>query len=297
MNVLAEASGSLEDRIHAIHQELATAASLRPCPHVNKLFGDLVQLSIDAPRCEGVRVLADPVLRGIQESLWRVCAHGEFELELDWARRIAASDDPWATARSFPYYENYVRLTQLEALSLCGVSGRLPRSVVLIGCGPLPLTGLLLASIHGVSVRAIDVDAEASQLANAVAERLEIPHFRAHEGDALSLPATAEEEVVFLAALVGINRRDKLRVLRHLGSVMPAGALLLVRSARSLRSLLYPEIDPAALAPFVPIIEIHPHDEIINSVIIARAPLVAQRREGRAAPQPQWKKNGESIGR
>ena len=47
-------------------------------------------------------------------------------------------------------------------------------------------------------------------------------------------------DTVFLAALVGLDSPAKIRVLRNLARRLRPGALVVCRSARGLRSVLYP---------------------------------------------------------
>lgn len=266
-------ASSLSTRIQRIYQELATMGSLEPSQRVNHLFSELVSISMSRSRGEVDEVLGDPVVSGIREGLWRVCSRGEFELERHWARRIVAADDPAAELRSFPYAINYEKLTRLELSSLRGVRDELPRRVLFIGSGPLPFTSILLAERHGLPVSNIDVDEEACADARALARRLGLSErLKFICADALSCSDLSEFDCVFLAALVGMNRREKTRLLNHLHGVMRPGALLLVRSSQRLRTLLYPEVDIHGMAPFEPLLEIHPHDEVINSVIIAERP-------------------------
>lgn len=47
-------------------------------------------------------------------------------------------------------------------------------------------------------------------------------------------------QVVFLAALVGTDTRSKLEILRDLAARLQPGCLVVARSARGMRSVLYP---------------------------------------------------------
>lgn len=77
-------------------------------------------------------------------------------------------------------------------------------------------------------------------------------------------------DVVFLAALVGMNKADKARVIGHLSKNMAPGAILMLRSAHGARAFLYPVIDPCDLNGFEILSVFHPTDEVINSVVVAR---------------------------
>ncbi|XYH97690.1 nicotianamine synthase family protein [Sorangium sp. So ce1128] len=263
----------LSSRIHRIYQELAMMGSLEPSQRVNHLFSELVSISRSRSRSDAAAVLEDPIVDAIREALWRVCARGEYELERHWARRIGAAADPAAELQRFPYVPNYEKLTRLEVSALRGVRDALPRSVLFIGSGPLPFTSLLLAQRHGLAVTNIDIDEEACDSARTLARRLGLSDRLSFiRADAMSCADLAEFDCVFLAALVGMNKREKGRLLRHLCASMRPGALLLVRSSQRLRALLYPEVDIHSMDPFVPLLELHPHDEVINSVIIAERP-------------------------
>ncbi|MGK3988645.1 nicotianamine synthase family protein [Sorangium sp. So ce136] len=263
----------MSSRIHRIYQELAMMGSLEPSQRVNQLFSELVSIARSGSRSEAESVLEDPIVGAIREALWRVCARGEYELERHWAGRIGAAADPAAELQRFPYVPNYEKLTRLELSALRGVRDAMPRSVLFIGSGPLPFTSMLLAQRHGLAVTNIDIDEEACDSARTLARRLGLSDRLSFiRADAMACTDLADFDCVFLAALVGMNKREKGQLLRHLCASMRPGALLLVRSSQRLRALLYPEVDIHGMNPFVPLLELHPHDEVINSVIIAERP-------------------------
>lgn len=51
---------------------------------------------------------------------------------------------------------------------------------------------------------------------------------------------------------------------------MRPGAMLLARSARGLRTLLYPPVDLRAMPGFEVLEVVHPTDDVVNSVVVAR---------------------------
>jgi hypothetical protein len=62
-------------------------------------------------------------------------------------------------------------------------------------------------------------------------------------GDAANLGSLENFDVVFLAVLVGMSSREKIHVLRNVCLKMKNVALLCVKRAAQLRSLLYPVIE------------------------------------------------------
>jgi nicotianamine synthase len=258
--------------IHRIYQSLATAPSLAPSERVNGLFTDLVRLARAGAPATVRQVLEDPIVRAIQGNLQRLCSRGEYLLEAHWARILCeAPADAWVVLRSFPYFDNYLQLSRLEMTAVATVAAPPIRHGLFVGGGPLPLTALLLAREHGLSVTSVEVDAQACQLSRGLARRLGLTEaLEIRQADILEVDDYQDFDLVVLASLVGVERRAKDRVLAHLGRHMKPGTLLVLRSAARLRSLLYPRVELDQLAPFEPLLEIHPHHEVINSVIIAR---------------------------
>ncbi|HYO74009.1 MAG TPA: nicotianamine synthase family protein [Archangium sp.] len=275
--MLTPGRDELPTRIHHIDQQLATAPSLEPTEEVSRLFRELVGISISPLHAaEASRVLADPILDAIRENLWRVCSRGEYALERQWAIRALEAAQPWEELRRFPYYANYEKLTRLEFNSLRGASEEPPRRVLFVGSGPLPLTSILLAHRYGLHVSNLEIDEHAWRISRELSRRLGLEERMVYQrADVLSCSDLAGYDCVFLAALVGMSRREKVRLLRHLAEHMRPGALLLVRSSQRLRGLLYPEVDVSHLGSFIPRMELHPHDEVVNSVIIAERPASA----------------------
>lgn len=74
-------------------------------------------------------------------------------------------------------------------------------------------------------------------------------------------------DVVYVAALVGMSAVEKEDVVRK----MKRDALVVLRSAHSLRALLYPMVDVAALHRLGLQVELvlHPWNRVVNSVIVA----------------------------
>jgi Nicotianamine synthase protein len=292
-------AGATAHALRAIYEELVACEDLRPGAAVDDAFGRLVELVVGSSAGQAAEVLAHPAVSSVVPRLRALCFEGEYELERAWAQRIATSSDPGGDLGRFPYVENYRRLSAMERAVLArpfdAYRRRPPERVALVGSGPLPLTAFLLAG-RGVRVDNIDSDAAALALSRRVADALGIDGMSflnvdvgtGAAGTADAAGATdaagaagaagagvvdfAAYDLVVLAALVGLTPDGKSRVITHLATAMAPGALLLARSAHGLRTLLYPEIDMADLAPFEVLDVVHPTHEVINSVILARKP-------------------------
>ncbi|KAL7082984.1 hypothetical protein ACP275_14G134200 [Erythranthe tilingii] len=178
----------------------------------------------------------------------------------------------------FPYYSNYLKLSQLEyhLLTRHLNPNSSPTRLAFVGSGPLPLTSIILATHHLKSAIFYNYDIDGS--ANFVAEKLvssnpdlsERMVFHTKDILGTSSDELRQYEVVFLAALVGMESDEKVRVIEHLAVNMADGAILVVRSAKGARAFLYPVVGPGCLCGFEVLSVYHPIDDVINSVVVAR---------------------------
>lgn len=251
-------------------ERLAAGTGLDPGPDTDRAFGELVALCLEEV---GPGVLADPRVAAVTPRLRELCAAGEYRLERSWARRVAAAADPEAELRGFPYLENYRALTRLELHTVAGLRATGPGRVCVLGSGPLPLSALLTARALGAAVDAVDVEADATGLAAAVLGRFPDGGLvRTHRADARDFAGLAGADLVVLAALVGLDRPGKQAVLGAVAGRMRPGAVLVVRGAHRLRTLLYPPVDPrdvAAAGRLQVLAEVRPHHDVVNSLLVA----------------------------
>lgn len=263
----------LRDEITAIVDRLTGLPDLEPGPDVNRLLSRLVRLCVEVPGAAGSRVVSDPAIAPLVPGLRRLCGRAEYLLERHWARSVASAGDPPGRLAAFPYRANYEQLTELELHLLAGVGCDLSRleRICFLGGGPLPLSALLLGRRLDVRIDVVDRDREASSLAEEVIGRLQLSH-RLHTwtAEALEFPLVAECDVLVLAALVGDTQGDKRRLLADLAERVRPGALLVVRGAHGLRTLLYPAVDVTDLEGWAPLALAHPFTEVVNSVLVAR---------------------------
>lgn len=257
----------------AIHAELAGCRDLRPGPVVDATFRRLVRLAVETDD-EAARALLDrPAVRAVGDELRAFSAEGEHQLEVAWADRVAASADPVTEVRCFPFVDNYRQLHAMEqgALERLAGGGVPSDRVAVVGSGPLPLTALLLAA-GGAHVDNLDRDPVALAASRRVVDALGAGGLGFVVADAGG-PADvdlAPYGLVVLAALAGPTPAEKARVVRHVAASMAPGAVLLARSARGMRTLLYPEVDLGAVTGLDVLGTVHPEGEVVNSVVVAR---------------------------
>lgn len=263
------------EKVCWVYDQIAKLESLKPSKNVDMLFNQLV-LTCIPPFSLDVTKLSTP-LQHIRSHLITLCAQAESLLESHYSNLLASYSNPLDHLHIFPYYSNYIKLTLLEFTLLTQHLPYVPTQIAFVGSGPLPLTSILLASIHLPTTTFHNYDLDS--LANSNASRLVESHPNLssrvlfHTADILDVSdGLAHCQVVYLAALVGMAKEDKVRVIRHLANHMAPGAILMVRSAHGARAFLYPVVDTCDLQfqGFHVLTVFHPTDDVINSVVIAR---------------------------
>lgn len=273
------ASSMIVERILSCHEQLAASASLDPAPHIDRLFTELVRTCTTSTGSRATAVLADPRLGERRADLLRICAEGESRLEDLWAQRICRVSDPEAQIAAFPYVDNYHRLVRLElgALAGAGWSADRTRSIGFLGGGPLPLSALLTHRATGSRVDVIDNAAAAVERAERFLATVQprggvrVVHADARRPAAMA-PVLADSDLVIIAALVGLDRDEKRRVLRAVTGAVAPGTYVVIRSAAELRTMLYPDVsaDDVIAGGLTPISLVHPMDDVVNSVWVTR---------------------------
>ncbi|KAM0866591.1 hypothetical protein ACQ4PT_042541 [Festuca glaucescens] len=301
MDAQNKAAAALVKKIAGLHRAISKLPSLSPSPEVDALFTALVATCV-RPSPVDVATLG-PKAQRMRGELVRLCADAEARLEAHCSDAVAALDHPLHHLRLFPYYEDYVSLSDLEhALLARHAPDRLaaPVRVAFVGSGSLPLSSLLLAARHMPSavVDSFDWCADANDRARrlllrgddgGVAARMS---FRTADVEGLTHELAAYD-VVFLATSVGVAAAEqKARVIAHLGEHMADGAALIVRSAHGARGFLCPVVEPADVGRggFQVLAVHHPDDDVvINSVIVARKVAGGRHELAPAATSPPCK--------
>jgi nicotianamine synthase len=277
---LAEEEAALVQKISALATAISKLPSLSPSPEVNALFTELVTACVPPSTIDVERL--GPEAQEMRGRLIRLCSEAEGLLEAHYSDLLADFDNPLDYLKLFPYFNNYILLSQLEyGLLARHVPGPPPARVAFVGSGPLPLSSLVLAARHlpAASFDNYDICGEANdrarRLVRADDDLAARMAFRTSDVADVTREMAAYD-VVFLAALVGMAAEEKARVVEHIGRHMAPGAALVVRSAHGARGFLYPVVDPEEIrrGGFEVLAVHHPEGEVINSVIIARKPVL-----------------------
>lgn len=233
----------------------------KPTEDVNRLFSELVNYSINP---ENSINLAKKEILDLQSA----CSSAEAAMEKYWAKRIIQSNKPNLELRNFWYYDNYLKLTQIEweNLKSCGVNGHKHDKVMFIGSGALPLTAIFLVKYFGLKVTLVDLDFQALELSRKLVSKLGlVKNFEFVHQDVFKIDNLKDFDIVFLAALVGGNTKEK--ITEKVYSKIKKDSHLLCRSAYDNRVLLYKPLN-LSLLNFKCEREVKTYDEVVNSIII-----------------------------
>ncbi|KAI3984133.1 hypothetical protein MKX01_035260 [Papaver californicum] len=252
---------------------LSTLESLKPSKDVDTLFIQLVHSCIQ-PSPIDVTKLSTKV-QEVRSKLIRLCGEVEGLLESHFSTLLGSYETPLDHINIFPYYTNCLRLGRLEYTILNNyIATPDPNHITFIGSGPLLLTSIVLASNHlrTTTFHNYDINILANKLAlNLVSTDQDLSKRMVfHNTDIMDVTnGLSDFDVIFLAALVGMNKEEKRKVIDHLAMYMAPGSLLKFRSAHGVRGFLYPIVEPSDLPGFEVLVVFHPMDEVINSVIVA----------------------------
>lgn len=269
------AADILTERVMQIHATIRKLESLRPSRQVNSLFTQLVKLCTLPSNIDIAELTVEA--QAMRQNLIILSGQAEGLLELEFATFLTKIPQPLANLNLFPYYGNYLKLASLEYNILKDNGVVNPKKVAFIGSGPMPLTSLVLAMNHMKSTMFDNFDIDES--ANHVARQLvgsdhELEkRMKFETRDVMEVKEEFKEyECIFLAALVGMNKEDKVKIIVHLRKYMKKGGVLLVRSAKGARAFLYPVVEEDDLNGFELLSIYHPNNDVVNSVVLVQKP-------------------------
>ncbi|WCJ42359.1 Nicotianamine synthase [Euphorbia peplus] len=262
--------------VKQVYNNISKLDSLRPSKQVNSLFSHLVKLCI-LPSSLNINSLSSEE-QEMRKTLIQLCGRAESLLELEFASFLIKTPEPFNGLNLFPYYENYVKLSTMEYNILAENDVLKPKKVAFVGSGPMPLTSLVMATHHLTSTHFdnYDIDENANNVARQIVssnEELE-KRMKFLTCDIMEVKEKLREyDCIFLAALVGMSKEEKMKIIEHIRKYMKDGGVLLVRSADGARAFLYPVVDEKDLVGFQLLSIFHPKNDVINSVVLVRKPI------------------------
>lgn len=181
----------------------------------------LAALEIDDE--QALEMLADPEFHDKVRRIAQLKTVYGLRLEIDRARSVIASPDPWQAIEAFLFYPNYVRLAHMET---AGGNLHAGDRVVFLGSGPLPMSLICMANQHGIQGIGIEREAEYAALSQELLGVLGLSEqVRIVLGDHYFLPLDQPVSLV----MVGADARPRRQVLNHLSGVLAPGTTLSYR--------------------------------------------------------------------
>jgi hypothetical protein len=264
----AETFERVRATIVAIHDEIAGLSEedilTGPAEQLRPPFQALDRIAATPVPEEVVDALmADTGVARAREAIVRLRMAFSLRLELEHARRILASDDPWTVLEHYHFYRNYVALGRMEALAASLSEGD---RVAFLGSGPLPLSLIVLWKHHAVRGIGLDCVEERADTGWRVVEHLSCAEGIAiRHGDHWSFPLEEPCRLVMVAAQA-VPREE---IFAHLAAVLPPGTMISYRCyEKGLRRLFengMPQKFPANLRE---IARVQPVPPVNNTVVV-----------------------------
>lgn len=252
--------------IQSILKTLGSYPNLHPTPEINELFNRLVNIIYKhASSDQDTNDILCSLLEQLPE-IHKLCSDGEFAMECYWSEQISSKIK---SLDQFPYYQHYQKLVKAEQQLLQKFQRYDQKRMLFVGSGPLPLSALLFAQNFQWLATCLDKEHQAYQLGKAlIAGQVDNSNITYIQKDIYQYQNLHNYDVIILGALVGNNHEQKQEILNHLALHTHPRTQLLVRSAKGLRTLLYPELKLAQINSWKVLAVDHPSDEVINSMVI-----------------------------
>ncbi len=245
-----------------LFNKIISLKSFRPSKETNQVFSKLVSYTLNPKN--SISITKTQI-----NKLQKMCSESEYELEKYWANKIINADDPKDALSQFPYYSNYTKLTQLEWHTLLSCSHHNNHNVVFAGGGPLPLTAIVMVKNYVKKVTVLEVDKTAYNLSLQLVKKLGLSKkVTIVNTDAASFKDYSKFNVIVVAALAGVNKNAKIGIFHKIKKESSPESHILARSSSGLREMLYRPIDKSFYKMFKPVVEVHPQNDVVNSVIV-----------------------------
>lgn len=261
----------VKEKLISIKQALLAEPNLYPQQRVDWLFEGLIEWS----RCAGEQI-DQSWLASNCVVLNQLCARGEGMMEEYWVEKFLAKKNlSVEDLREFKYFQNYEDLSEWEIGLVKDYLGYLPRRILLVGSGSLPLSAILWNLKTGVKVECWDCDNYAVERSRKLMERLGLSeNIEVKLKDFFDQQNFESFDLVMGAALLGITEKEKEKVVKHLEENLAAGQTVLLRTSENLKVIFYQPVKLDWLNNFKDVKIFNPENfgklEIINSVILAK---------------------------
>jgi len=181
------------------------------------------------------------------------------------AEDLLKSKDPWETLKSFPFYPRYEALVKNQIRAVRPAPGS---RLAFVGCGPVPMTLILMSRLYGIPSVGLDNSGETVDLSKKVTQclglekQIEIIH-----GDDSGLRGL-DWDLVLVAALAEPKARI-FQTLRKILKERKAHVPVIFRTYTGMRAVLYEPVQPEDIQGFSIVKEILPTGRVNNTTVFA----------------------------
>jgi len=174
--------------------------------------------------------------------------------EIQLAKNLLKSHSPWETLKSFPLYPRYDALVrnQIEAMHIEADS-----TLVFIGCGPVPISLILMNRFYGLRSVGLDISGKIVELSKRVIKCLGLEKkIKIIHGDDSNL-----KEIDWDMVLVSALAEPKARIFKSLREVLKERknhVPVVFRTYTGMRAVLYEPVQPEDIKGFKIISQVLP---------------------------------------
>jgi hypothetical protein len=254
-------------QIHALVKDIEETEILEnSSPDLQAAFkrlDELAAMEVDGEVTD--LLLKSPEFNSLLPAISRFRFLYNLKLEIEEAKSLLSSRNPWETLQNYTFYPNYLQLARTEYAG----SGLKPGDYVLfLGSGPLPLSLIVLCHEYDISGIGIEQERERACLSRKVIAHLGLSErIQIIEGNHFILPLESSCELYMVAA----QAEPKKEIFEQLSKVLPEGSNISYRLyEKGLRRLL----DCSSLfelpAGFEEYLRVQPEPPVNNTVVFLK---------------------------
>ncbi|MBV6449679.1 MAG: hypothetical protein MHPDNHAH_00391 [Anaerolineales bacterium] len=265
---MKNAGNNIIKKILAVHARFATEKFDSPEFIYKAVFQELENLVTDDDLvC--AEVLSDTRILAIRPELRKAYLKCVYDLEVRWAHKFINADLKNFTLEMYPKYEQYRIRAFFEYYLMPTIADLYTKRILFVGCGPLPLTSIVMKQVFHVNVDFLDKKKEATELAARLVGKLGLEngaHF-IHK-NILDFTEFESYDAIFVAGSVGLREVDKKKLINHFRKHLTSGQFLILRPPYQIEKLLISEFKVENLKGFkVTSAQIINDDDILYRIV------------------------------
>jgi hypothetical protein len=227
----------------------------------NPVFEELVSFALTHEDHEFYHLDGDLIQRVRQ-----VFFQHTFALENAWSHRLLRSES--MTFKDYPQYPIYTQLCE-HLHQKIQQHAPLANLFLFVGGGPLPSTALILANEKGYKGHIIDSHSQACTCSGCLIKKLGIKNLSVETACGCHF-GYEHFPIIILAAQAGLDEKTKDLIIARIEKTARPNTLILLRSSKGVRRLLYPEVRRTNFGSLKVIEEESPEKDTLSHLVILR---------------------------